>query len=213
MVAKRVILMCKDVVVAQTINERNYVWEIFREDLIPKNLKIITKEEYSEIQARLEGSSPEKIAESLATLYAEGYISFIEWCSSRVLSIDRVYAKKILNSLGLSQGQSKSEKAKIALQYRALSLVDSYWLRYKDDDKAIWEEISLRHNLNIKSLFDLIPIEDISENTEDDFNFMVDCCVNYYGRYENFSRIWYNSEKFGFDYRSLARIFFFLGGV
>lgn len=44
--------------------------------------------------------------------------NFYFWCSSRVLTLDRKYAKEILNSIGVSQAVTDRERAMIALTYR-----------------------------------------------------------------------------------------------
>lgn len=68
--------------------------------------------------------------------------NFYYWCSSRILTLDRKYAKEILNSIGAIQVYTDRERAAIAISYRALSLMDVYWIRSKDD-KATFKEISL----------------------------------------------------------------------
>ena len=73
--------------------------------------------------------------------------NFYYWCASRVLTLDRKYAKEILNSIGAIQVYTDRERAAIAISYRALSLMDVYWIRAKDDEKT-FSEISLyNHSL------------------------------------------------------------------
>ena len=55
--------------------------------------------------------------------------NFIYWCASRVLTMDRKYAKEILNSLGKKQAVTDRDRADIAISYHALSLTDVYWVR------------------------------------------------------------------------------------
>jgi len=69
------------------------------------------------------------------------FVDFIEWASSRTLSIGRSYAKEILNSLRLSQ----TNRFAVCKACRGLSLEDSYWIR-QDGDEKIWEEVNLFHN-------------------------------------------------------------------
>lgn len=54
---------------------------------------------------------------------------FYHWCASRVLSLDRKYAKEILNSIGMSQAVTDKERAKISLSYHCVSLIDVFWVR------------------------------------------------------------------------------------
>lgn len=55
--------------------------------------------------------------------------NFYYWCATRVLSLDRKYAKEILNSLGMGQAVTDRERARIALSYHCLTLTDLYWVR------------------------------------------------------------------------------------
>lgn len=68
--------------------------------------------------------------------------NFNYWCASRVLSLDRKYAKEILNSIGVAQAITDKDRAKISLSYHCVSLTDVYWVR------KFGEEISFA-NLNL----------------------------------------------------------------
>ena len=48
--------------------------------------------------------------------------NFYFWCASRVLTLDREYAKELLNSIGATQASTDKERAQIALSYHCLSL-------------------------------------------------------------------------------------------
>ena len=52
--------------------------------------------------------------------------NFNHWCASRVLSLDRKYAKEILNSIGMSQAVTDKDRANISLSYHCVSLTDVY---------------------------------------------------------------------------------------
>ncbi|WP_310603293.1 HipA family kinase [Anaerosporobacter sp.] len=71
--------------------------------------------------------------------------SIIQWLATRVLPLDRTYAKEILNTLGFSQNQSDKTKASISLTYRALSLQDTYWIK-ESDESVSWSDINLFTN-------------------------------------------------------------------
>lgn len=74
--------------------------------------------------------------------------NFYHWCASRVLTLDRKYAKEILNSIGAKQAVTDRERAKIAISYHALSLTDVYWVK-QDHEKVLFSELSLfRHSLS-----------------------------------------------------------------
>lgn len=55
--------------------------------------------------------------------------NFHYWCATRLLTLDRKYAKEILNSLGLRQAVTDQERAEIAVSYHALCMTDVYWVR------------------------------------------------------------------------------------
>ena len=55
----------------------------------------------------------------------DNFTNFYYWCATRVLTLDRVYAKEILNSIGALQAQTDRDRAKIALSYHCLSLIFS----------------------------------------------------------------------------------------
>ena len=74
--------------------------------------------------------------------------NFYYWCASRVLTLDRKYAKEIMNAIGANQAATDRDRALIAISYHALSLTDVYWIS-ANKDKAKFEEISLyRHSLS-----------------------------------------------------------------
>lgn len=69
------------------------------------------------------------------------FVEFMEWASNRTLSIGRSYAKEILNTLRLSQGNRYA----VCKACRGLSLEDAYWIREKGDGKT-WREVNLFDN-------------------------------------------------------------------
>lgn len=71
--------------------------------------------------------------------------NFYYWCASRILTLDRKYAKEILNSIGALQVYTDRERAAIAISYRALSLMDVFWIKAKGDNKS-FDEINLFNN-------------------------------------------------------------------
>ena len=68
--------------------------------------------------------------------------NFYHWCATRMLTLDRVYAKEILNSIGRSQAVTDRDRAEIAIAYRCLSLTDVYWIK-TEEDSAVYETINL----------------------------------------------------------------------
>ena len=71
--------------------------------------------------------------------------NFYFWCASRVLTLDRVYAKEILNSIGAPQGTTDRERAQIALSYHCLSLADIFWVR-EEGETVTFSELNLYEN-------------------------------------------------------------------
>lgn len=71
--------------------------------------------------------------------------NFYHWCASRVLSLDRKYAKEILNSIGMAQAITDKDRAKIALSYHCVSLTDIYWVRKKGEEVS-FKQLNLYDN-------------------------------------------------------------------
>ena len=71
--------------------------------------------------------------------------NFNHWCASRVLSLDRKYAKEILNSIGMAQAITDRDRAKISLSYHCVSLTDLYWVKEKEETIS-YDEINLYDN-------------------------------------------------------------------
>ncbi len=71
--------------------------------------------------------------------------NFYYWCASRVLSLDRKYAKEILNSIGMSQATTDRDRAQISLSYHCVSLTDVYWVKEKGEDIS-YENVNLYDN-------------------------------------------------------------------
>ncbi|MDE6887831.1 MAG: hypothetical protein K2P45_04195 [Eubacterium sp.] len=71
--------------------------------------------------------------------------NFYYWCASRVLTLDRKYAKEILNSAGLAQAVTDRERAKIALACRCASITDVFWVK-QAGECVTFREINLYEN-------------------------------------------------------------------
>ncbi|MGN1170789.1 MAG: hypothetical protein ACI4SZ_03970 [Lachnospiraceae bacterium] len=78
----------------------------------------------------------EQTAEDDIDVRIQNLDNFYHWCASRMLTLDREYAKEILNSIGASQSSTDKDRAQIALSYHCLSLMDVYWTkeRYERQD-------------------------------------------------------------------------------
>lgn len=71
--------------------------------------------------------------------------NFNYWCATRVLTLDRKYAKEILNSIGMLQAVTDKERAKIALSYRCASLTDVFWVKL-NNEKISFSNVNLYEN-------------------------------------------------------------------
>lgn len=71
--------------------------------------------------------------------------NFNYWCATRLLTLDRKYAKEILNSIGMLQAVTDKERARIALSYRCASLTDVFWVRL-EKEKVSFSNINLYDN-------------------------------------------------------------------
>lgn len=71
--------------------------------------------------------------------------NFYYWCATRILTLDRQYAKEILNSIGAVQAVTDRDRAQIALSYRCVSLTDVYWVK-QAEEAVTFQEINLYDN-------------------------------------------------------------------
>lgn len=71
--------------------------------------------------------------------------NFNTWCSERMLSLDRKYAKEICNFYGFPQRISDSERAAITIAFRGLTINDCFWIK-KIDESITWEDVNLFDN-------------------------------------------------------------------
>lgn len=72
-------------------------------------------------------------------------VNFDHWCASRVLTLDRKYAKELLNSIGVAQATTDKQRAKISLSYHCVSLTDVYWVRQYGEE-ITFDKINLYDN-------------------------------------------------------------------
>lgn len=71
--------------------------------------------------------------------------NFNYWCATRILTLDRTYAKEILNSIGMLQAVTDKERAQIALSYRCASLTDVFWVKFRKE-KISFRNVNLYEN-------------------------------------------------------------------
>lgn len=71
--------------------------------------------------------------------------NFNYWCATRMLTLDRQYAKEILNSIGAGQSVTDRDRARIALSYRCVSLTDVYWVKRRGENVQ-FQDVNLYDN-------------------------------------------------------------------
>ena len=69
----------------------------------------------------------------------------IEFLASRVINIDRTNAKKLLNAFHFTQSQELTDKARIAVTCKAVSMTDCFWIK-QESDPTTWDEINPQAN-------------------------------------------------------------------
>lgn len=135
---KDMILMSSDNEVMR-INFDTGIYDVLNETLLPFGIK-----------GRIRQINiPDKICTNyeLSRILAEerkNREAIVSWLANRVLSLSRSNAKWIYNLLRLAQLSSESEKAKVALVCRAVSVLDNYWVKI-DGDSVRWEDVNIRH--------------------------------------------------------------------
>lgn len=127
-------LMCGEVEVLEYDFE-NFYLKVFNKCLIPYQLRGMLKECSMGMY---------DMGTCMKVNYANE-MSISEFYSRRVLTIDRVNAKKVLNALNLDQRQDVFTRRKIAEFCRIVSLEDNYWIK-RADDNISWSDVNIRQN-------------------------------------------------------------------
>ena len=74
--------------------------------------------------------------------------NFYYWCASRVLTLDRKYAKEILRVIGANQAVTDKDRAMIAVSYHGLTLTDVFWIK-RAKEQITFDELNLyNHSLS-----------------------------------------------------------------
>ena len=115
---------------------RDGLCEIYSDKMMPYNLYL------------------EMVSEEDIELRIQNLDNFYYWCASRVLTLDREYAKEILNSIGVTQASTDRDRAGIALSYHCLSLMDIYWTK-EAEENITFADINLFENHLEKAFVDV----------------------------------------------------------
>lgn len=121
---KSMLLMFENTPV-MSINLDEYTYDTLCEELLPftikgKLRKVLT---YEEIKSKYDYMQ-RNIADS------NNYYTILNWLGSRALPLSRKNAKWIYNTLRVEQLNSDTEKSKITIMCRAVSVLDNYWLKF-----------------------------------------------------------------------------------
>lgn len=139
MPSDNLILMMKDIPVMR-INKDTLLYNVISEVHVPYQIKGRLRD-YIYDESKGVQYNAIQMAKS-ASKCRDVVISFL---SSRVLSLDRENAKKVLGLLQLEQAQTLEYRAKVALTCRAVSLQDNYWVKL-ESDKSRWADVDIRQN-------------------------------------------------------------------
>jgi len=74
--------------------------------------------------------------------------NFYYWCASRVLTLDRVYAKEVLNAIGATQSATDRDRAAISLSYHCVTLTDVFWVREQGESVSFRDLNLYSHSLS-----------------------------------------------------------------
>lgn len=124
--------------------------------------------------------------EELDTL-VNNVTNFQYWCAGRILTLDRQYAKEILNSIGVSQAVTDRDRAQIALSCRCLSLTDIYWVK-RLHEEVTFQEVNLYEN-HLDNTFIDVALRGLQITVQND-SLIPDLSTN--GR---FPKAWLRSEQ------------------
>lgn len=109
----------------------------------------ILNEQFMPYDLYLEQEAPRDIETMMNNLN-----NFYHWCASRVLSLDRKFAKEILNSIGVAQAITDQDRAAISLSYHCVSLTDVFWVRMQGEPVS-FSEINLYDNHLNEAIVDI----------------------------------------------------------
>lgn len=157
---KDMLLMMKDTPV-MAINFELGKYDVLSKELIPFSLQnllyeIPTYDSFEEYKLN---------SMRISNMMCENHSYFVYWLADRMLPIYRSNAKKLHYVFKFEQVQSEYYRAKKVLEFRALSLLDNYWIKL-DDDEFTWKDVNL-HNAQINKSIAKVALCGSSYYTED----------------------------------------------
>lgn len=119
-----------------------YVIQVLNNDFLPYSLKDF-------VQSIKPGDSLKEMAENAR--YMDALKDFL---SGRVLETSKSNAKEILNSAGLPGASRNTERIKICIACRGLSMTDNFWLK-EDDEQLTFSDVNLRNKYMYGAAFEI----------------------------------------------------------
>ena len=138
--AKAFLIMFENTPV-MSINLDEFIYDVLCEELLPFTIKGRIKHYETEGQ----DIYTQHDVTQIIIADRNNRNAVMSWLGSRALPLSRKNAKWIYNTLRVEQLNSDTEKSKITIMCRAVSVLDNYWLKLKGDTTT-WEEINVRHN-------------------------------------------------------------------
>lgn len=137
--SESMLIMCGNIPV-MSINFDDSVYDVLREDLLPFTIKGKLRKiiPFEEVKSKYDDTQ-RTIARD------KNRDAIISWLANRTLSLSRKNAKWIYNLLRIEQFNTESQKARVSIICRSVSVLDNYWIKL-DGDTATWESINVRHN-------------------------------------------------------------------
>lgn len=142
-------IMHKDTLVAQS-KDGVYEWEVVNAGLLPIGLDFVSVDQVVAQLGMPRFTSQDELVAWMAkrdkardTARQTNQRKMLNWLKDRVLPLDREHAKLVYSNLGIEQGKSEDDKAKISIRFKAVSIMDNYWLK-DEDESATWAEINPR---------------------------------------------------------------------
>lgn len=132
-------LMCRDTVVLEfDFDELHY--KVHHPELLPWSLKGSIRE----IPKPEDFSDTTKYIKTATFYNNKNRDAIMYFITSRVLSLSRTNAKKILTSVGFTPQADIVTKARLSFLCRSVTLQDDYWVK-KTSENIHWEEVNIRN--------------------------------------------------------------------
>lgn len=132
------VLMCRNTPVL-SVNFSISKFEVLNEKLLP----FILKDRFTALPEYTDDDRYNKVLDELYLMKNREFV--LSWLSNRTLSLSRKNAKWLYNLLKVEQVSTDTEKAKISIICRAVSVLDDYWIKLGGDTNT-WEKVNVRKN-------------------------------------------------------------------